>query len=153
MARVCILGVGSAQGDDRLGWLAVEEIQKQQWPGVEARAVTSPSQLLDHLDGCQTLMVVDGCRSGAAPGTLFCFPWPATQLLPGSSPSSHGFAVAEVLRLAEGLGRLPPRVLVFGMEVANCQPEVDMSLQVRQSLPRLLRLIREKLVDGQEPGR
>ncbi len=151
MARVCILGVGSAQGDDRLGWLAVEEIKKQQWPGVKARAVTAPSQLLDYLDGCQTLMVVDGCRSGAAPGTLFCFPWPTTQLLPGGSPSSHGFAVAEVLGLAASLGRLPPQVLVFGMEVANCQPGMDMSLQVRQALPHLLSLMREKL-PRQGPG-
>lgn len=151
MARVCILGVGSAQGDDRLGWEVVKQIQQQQWPGVVARAVTAPSQLLDYLDGCQTLMVVDGCRSGAAPGTLFCFPWPTTQLLPGGWSSSHGLAVVEVLRLAEGLGQLPPQVLVFGMEVANCQPGLEMSPQARQALPQLLSLMREKL-PRQGPG-
>ncbi len=143
--QVCILAVGSAQGDDRLGWEVVEKIRCQHWPGVQARAVAAPSRLLDYLDDCQTLVVVDACRSGAAPGTMFRCAWPAPPVTTPGSPSSHGFDVVEALRLADTLGRLPPRVILVGMEVESCRPEEELSPAVRQALPQLMSLIRQEI--------
>ena len=59
-----VVGVGSPHGDDRVGWRLVEDLAESAGAGVEAVAVTQPLGLLDHLDGCSVLIVVDACRAG-----------------------------------------------------------------------------------------
>ena len=61
---VRVVGVGSPHGDDRVGWRLVEDLAESAGPGVEAVAVAQPLGLLDHLDGCSALIVVDACRAG-----------------------------------------------------------------------------------------
>src|SRR5208282_6898835 len=57
---VRVVGVGSPHGDDRVGWRLVEDLAESAGPGVEAVVVAQPLGLLDYLDGCSALIVVDG---------------------------------------------------------------------------------------------
>ena len=70
------------------------------------------------LDGADEIVLVDAVSSGAPPGTVHSFdasaePLPA--VLFGAS-STHALGLAEAVELARSLGRLPGRVLVYGVE-------------------------------------
>jgi hydrogenase maturation protease len=140
-----VLGVGSQHGDDAAGWRVVEMLRRR--PGLSAQlAVIEPPQLLDHLAGCRRLILVDACRAGRPPGTVIRLQWPDPLLRSQRHRSSHGLAVGDALALAEALGWLPPQVLLWGVEMASCQPAGDLSPEVARALPELERQILQELV-------
>ncbi len=143
-----VVGVGSPHGDDRVGWRLVEDLAESAGPGVEAVAVAQPLGLLDHLDGCSALIVVDACRAGRAPGSVVVLTWPEDRPEFEGSGSTHGLDLAMALEMAVVLGRLPPSVLLFAVEAGACGPVADLSPDLESSLPELDRRLRE-VVEGQ----
>ena len=139
-----VLGVGSPHGDDAAGWRVVEMLRRR--PGLSAQlAIVEPPQLLDHLQGCRRLILVDACRADRTPGTLIRLQWPDELLRSQRRQSSHGLDVGDALALAETLGWLPPQVVFWGVEVSRCQPGEDLSPEVRLALPELERRILQEL--------
>jgi hydrogenase maturation protease len=104
-----VVGVGSPQGDDQVGWRLAEGLAGETGSGLESAVIADPIELLGHLDGCETLIVLDACRTGRPPGTVTCLTWPDSRLEMAGGHSTHGFGVASALALADALGRLPPR--------------------------------------------
>ena len=94
--------------------------------------------LIDRLQRCARLIVVDACRAGAAPGTLFRWSWPQiiNSAARTATVSSHGLGIIEVLRLAEQLDQLPPTV-IFAVEGDYFDVGAPMSEPVHASLDRL----------------
>jgi hydrogenase maturation protease len=142
---VRLLAAGSPHGDDRIGWEVVERLREERLPGVEPVVLAEPLRLLEHLDGCGCLVVVDACRSGAEPGTVVRLAWSEARPATHRAESTHGFGVAEVLALAEALGRLPPRVVLLGVEAQVCGPGAGLSPAVRAALPELRRQVLEEI--------
>ena len=110
-ARV-IIGVGNAaRGDDAAGLIAARRLGGLEHEG-------DPVALLDVWRGADVAVVIDAVSSGADPGTVHRFdatsaPLPAR--LRGST-SSHALGLAEAIELGRTLGRLPGRLLVYGIE-------------------------------------
>jgi hydrogenase maturation protease len=142
MARVTVVGLGSPHGDDQAAWRLVDLLDGT----AETIVLGAPSRLLDHLDGCDKLILVDACRSGHAPGTIHRLSFPEDALGPCTGPSSHGLGVTAVLDLAEALGRLPPSVVLYAVEVQSCEPNQGLSPAVSQALPELCRRVRQELL-------
>jgi hydrogenase maturation protease len=138
---VRIIAVGSSHGDDQAGWRISERLQRKPQPGVDAIAVSDPVCVLDHLEGCAALVLVDACHSGAPAGTIHRLVWPNPQMRAPESASTHGFGVAGVLELAATLGRLPPHVVLLGVEAQACAPAAEMSPSVRRAVPALYRQV------------
>lgn len=136
VANCCIAGVGSPHGDDQIGWRIVDILQKQQLPAQVVR-VRDPMGLLDCCDGCQQLVIVDACSTGALPGTISRLEWPDSRIKTRHRFSTHGISVAGVLELAGNLGRLPERAILFGVEVSRCLPGDEMSRPVAEALVEL----------------
>ena len=118
--KAVVLGVGNAyRGDDAVG-LAVAGRVRERAPGLEVVVCEQePIQLLDAWAGADLALLVDAVSSGAPPGTVHRLdataePVPATVF----RGSTHAFGVAEVVELGRALGRLPGRLLVFGVEGA-----------------------------------
>jgi hydrogenase maturation protease len=132
-----ILAAGSWHGDDRAGWKIVGRLRPDLPPGVEALALADPLELLEHLEGCTHLVLVDACRTGAQPGTIIRLSWPDSELNSAAGSSTHGFGVAAALALAAALGRLPAKVVLLGLEVQDCGPGLALSGPVRAALPKL----------------
>ena len=63
-------------------------------------------------------MLVDAVRSGAAPGTSTASTVADRPLPAGlrSSTSTHAVGIGEAIELARALGRLPRRLVVYGVE-------------------------------------
>ena len=121
-ARV-VIGVGNAyRGDDGVG-LAVAERLRGRVAGRRRRGRRASRSR----PGCSTpgrarrsALVVDAVVSGAGPGTVHRFdasdePLPARVF----RSSTHAFGVGDAIELARALGRLPGRVVVYGVEGAD----------------------------------
>ena len=125
--RVHIVGVGSPFGDDRLGWVAAETLQRSSAvnalePGrIVISILDRPgAMLLAHCYDADHVIVMDAVRSGAVPGTRHRLS--VSDLADSRLPAtSHGFGVAAALELARVLGNLPDRLLLYGIEMdASC---------------------------------
>lgn len=126
-AAVVVAGCGSPHGDDQLGWQVVQLLhQRPQLPAV-AIILRDCTDLIGRLNGCKRLIVVDACQSHSPIGEVKRFRWPDARIAAEPSPSRHGLTIDEVLRLADCLGRLPPMVDVWAVEIGPCATGPTMS--------------------------
>jgi hydrogenase maturation protease len=116
--RVVAVGVGNPYRSDDGAGLAVAERLRETAPEIEVvTCEQEPLRLLDAWSGADLAIVVDAVSSGATPGTVHRFdatsePVPSTVF----RGSTHALGVGDAIELARTLGRLPDRVLVFGIE-------------------------------------
>lgn len=149
-----ILGVGSACGDDCAGWLIVRALraQRKEAPASdwECCELDRPGlALLNWLEGAAEVIIVDAMLSGAPLGQ-----WRELALADLGSlyqPSStHALGVAQALQVANALSALPPRLRVFGVEVADCAIfETGPSPALLAAIPNAVRRLTEALNRGQ----
>jgi hydrogenase maturation protease len=134
--RIHLIGIGTGHGDDAAGLRVAEALAATPLPpGVAVRACARPlPDLLDALEGADAAVIVDAARTGAAPG---CVRRLAREDLALARPaSSHGLGVAQVLQLAEALGRAPARVELLGVEIGLPVPgAVATTPPVRAAIP------------------
>ena len=110
-----------ARGDDGVGLTVARKLQKMQLPGLAvAEFQGDGAALMERWQGAATVVLVDAAASGAAPGTVHRFearagPLPREVLRP---TSTHALGPAEAVELARALGRLPPRLIIYGIEGA-----------------------------------
>ena len=135
-----VAGFGSPHGDDQAGWRVAAMLSRRADLPARVIAVHEPTQVLEALRGCQRLIVVDACQSGRLAGAITRLDWPDRQIAIAHRHSTHGVSVADVLKLAEKLGDLPPRVEIFGIEIA------DRSLG-RDLTPDVVRAVNELAVE------
>ena len=135
-----IIGLGSAHGDDRIGWEVVDRLQAVSIVN-PARASSDPLDLVDIPADCLLLVVVDACHGAGAPGSIDRFAWPDSRLVALIGKSTHGFGLISALRLAETLGKLPRRVVVFTIEAESLEPNTVLSPQVEAAIPEVIALI------------
>lgn len=116
--RTVVLGVGNAyRGDDGVGPVVAKRVRDLSSDLEVVACEQEPTRLLDAWDGADLALVVDAVSSGVAPGTVHRFD--ATELpVPAGvfRGSTHALGVGEVIELGRALGRLPGRVLLYGVE-------------------------------------
>lgn len=162
--RTVVVGIGNSwASDDRVGVEIVRRLQAISPPpavpdnGEAALGQTkrlsyviveqATIDLLDIMTVCDRLIIVDAVISGAPPGTIHQVTWQPNKL---ASPdmartSSHGFGIHQVLELASVLKRLPPQVLLWGVEVASTKPGLRLSPDVAAAVPTIVAQIKAML--------
>jgi len=150
-----VIGVGNAlRGDDAVG-LAVASSLRERVPSgvVVVPCEQEPSRLLDAWQGARAAIVVDAAASGSAPGRIHRFDASEAAVPTGVFRSStHAFGVGDAIELARALGRLPSRVVVYGVEGGAFAPGEGLTPPVRAAvevvagsvLEDLERLMREE---------
>jgi hydrogenase maturation protease len=113
--------------------------------GVTIRQISGDgTALLEAWKGFETTIVVDAMVSGAEAGTLRRF---EIREVLGSQrfhlSSSHALGLEEAVKLAAALGKLPPRLVVFGIEGQNFSAGAPVSEPVLASIGRAARRIAE----------
>lgn len=140
-----VLGIGNAwQGDDAAGLTVAQRIRERVPPGVEVRELEGePVSLVDAWSGAEEVFVVDAVRSGSPPGMVHRIdastgPLPATL----SAASTHTLGVGEAIELARALGRLPARLVLYGIEaesiMAGAELTPSVAAAVDEAVDRLL---------------
>ncbi|SEG49502.1 hydrogenase maturation protease [Marinobacterium lutimaris] len=148
--KLKIIGIGSPNGDDRLGWTVIERLSERlgERKDVELIALDRPGVgLIDYLAGETECWLVDAVKSERkAPG---CYLQPGLdQLLQAGSATtgSHGVGLAEALNLAGTLGLLPQRLELHGITIGTTNiVGQDLSLAVNTGVNRLVERFLERL--------
>ncbi|MER6532967.1 hydrogenase maturation protease [Streptomyces sp900105755] len=138
--RVVVVGVGNPlRGDDGVGPAAVEALRGRV-PDDTVLAVSDgePARLLDLWRDATTVIVVEALRTHPArPGELHTLTPAEAAGHARATASTHTFGLGACLALAEALGRMPPRLVVHAVEVADVELGEPLSDPVRSALPEL----------------
>jgi hydrogenase maturation protease len=151
MTIVRILGIGSPFGDDRFGWEVIQSLRKgnllARFPAapVVAECCDRPgTRVIPLLANTEVGILVDAMRGESAPGTIRRLTVDDIESAP-DAVSCHGFGLGAALALARTLGTLPPRLVVFGVELARAGPGDGLSASVRAAIPRAVKLVLEEI--------
>jgi hydrogenase maturation protease len=113
-----IVGLGNAlRGDDAVGLVVVRRLRELLPAADVIERSGEPADLLETLgDGVEAVVLVDAVSSGAPPGEVHRLDASEVALPFAASASTHGLGLAETIELGRALGRLPARLLVYGIE-------------------------------------
>jgi hydrogenase maturation protease len=147
IARIAIIGIGNRyRKDDGAGLAAAQELRKLNLPHALVVETTGDGAALMELwKEADAVIVVDAMVSGAAPGAVYRFDANAGSL-PAcfSGISSHTFGLAEAIELARVLGSLPPKLLVYGIEIQKAGMGTGLTAAVGQAVCQAVELIRNE---------
>jgi|688.fasta_scaffold00492_32 hydrogenase maturation protease len=132
-----IVGIGSFQGDDQVGWSIVERLKHRGNFVANFKLIAKPLDLLDILDTCVELILIDAA-SGFDNDEIKFWKWPTTDLLSSISRGTHGYGLVEALRLAEELQLLPSDVTIIGIPVKTCGALQPISSQDLASMEKIV---------------
>jgi hydrogenase maturation protease len=131
---VNVVGLGNEwRSDDGVGPVVARRLGGRVLNG-------EPIGLVEALDGLDEVVLVDAVSSGAPAGTLHVFdaslePLPVPLF---GAQSTHTLGLAEAVELARSLGRLPARVLVYGIEGADFAFGNELSPEVEAAAGRVV---------------
>jgi hydrogenase maturation protease len=138
--KTVVIGIGNAmRGDDGAGVAVAERLG-----GVACEE--EPSRLIEAWEGADAAILVDTVVSGAPAGTLHRFD-ASEERIPAHAlrSSTHAIGLAETIELARALGKLPPRVIVHGIEGASFEAGAPLTPEVAAAVERLAALIEEEI--------
>jgi hydrogenase maturation protease len=144
-----VIGVGNPwRGDDAAGLAVARLLRGTVSPEVDVlEREGEPTGLVDAWEGADAVWLVDAVVSGATPGTVHRLDASA-QALPAelASASTHHLGIAEAVELARALGRLPARVVFYGIEAAGAEPGNELSPEVEAAVEQVAAALREEVV-------
>lgn len=142
MSTTRIVGIGNAdRGDDAVGPAVIAMLAQAPPEGVVLH--TARADMLTLIDTWQAddqVFLVDAVAAAGSPGRVIRIDVSRETVASGldSFVSSHGFSLAGAIELARALGRLPRRLMVYGIEGAGFDPGAPLSPPVSRALPRLV---------------
>ncbi|HEY3268727.1 MAG TPA: hydrogenase maturation protease [Armatimonadota bacterium] len=141
-----VIGVGNpCRGDDAAGLLVVERLDAGS-SGLRALRHTGDGVgLIEAWGDAETVILVDAVVSGAPPGTIHRLSDAGEVPRRWFAHSTHLFGIAEAIGLARVLGRLPARVLVFGIEGRTFKAGAPMTPKVAKAAEDLARELPARL--------
>lgn len=130
--RALVIGVGNAyRSDDGAGLAVAGQVRAAGLPGVTVTEFEGePVSLIGAWDGAPAVYLADAVSSGGEPGTVYRFDAAAgLPPAPLRHRGTHAFSLADVVELGRVLGRLPARLIAFGIEGAEFSAGTGMSPQ------------------------
>lgn len=147
--RLLVIGAGNElRRDDAAGLEAARRLCG--FPGVEVREARGDmTSLADLWDAADRVVVVDAARSGAVPGSVHRFD-ATSDALPAAfgHGSTHALGVADAIELARALGRLPSKLIVYGIEGEDFSAGEGMSDAVAAAVDEAAIRIAEEIPDA-----
>jgi hydrogenase maturation protease len=154
-----IIGLGNPlRGDDAVGHRVIEALGDQVPEGTAVRRCEGDPLGLLHLaewDEADRIILVDAVRSGRPPGTIHHVVLDGYDLPARPLTSGHGIDIGDVVRLAARLHRLPRRVVLIGVEVAELGLGTVPAPATEAAVQRVLGILRAELwgeVAGEPPA-
>jgi len=131
--RVVIIGVGNEyRRDDGVGPQVVARLLDRVPRGVElVVSEGEPADMLEAWEGASLAVVIDAVRAvPSVPGRLHRLVLNATDAVPATAVSSHGLGLEAAAALGAALDRLPARLIVHAVEVADTTQGVGLTPEV-----------------------
>lgn len=144
-----IIGLGNLQrGDDAVGLLVAEQLSERNLPNVKVLCSSGEAtDLLDKIPCCGLLILVDAMAQVSRRGRIRRMdtsirPLPVDVF---AQYSTHGMGLSEAVEMARALGRLPPRVIVYGVEGRHFEVGSELSAELETSIKCLVQQITDEL--------
>lgn len=140
---VLVVGLGQPErGDDGIGPAVAGQVGSLGLPDVRVVERAEPAGLLDTWAGARLVVVADAVRSGRPPGTVQVLHAAHGPLLAwAGAASTHALGLAEAVELGRALGRLPPDLVIVGIEAGRLDPGDPMSAPVTAAIETAARTI------------
>ncbi len=109
-------------------------------------------ELLECLDGQEAGILIDAAAPAGRPGMVRTFVWPSPELAAVLPWSTHGLGLVDALHLAESLGRIPRKLLVYTIEASDISPGATPSSEVISQLDAVLEAVsRQAAIEVSNP--
>lgn len=147
-----VIGIGDAyRHDDGVGLIVAKRLRDLRPRAVDfVESDGEPTGLIDAWDGAPLAIVIDAVDAGAGgvPGRIYRLGLhhPALSGGGGGPAGSHGVPLGDAVALARALDRMPRRMLLFGVQVADVSQGVGLSPQVEWAAGLVVEEIAELLV-------
>ncbi len=145
---VLVIGIGNRfRRDDGVGPVVADRLAGH---GIETVELSGDgTELMEAWAGGDHVILVDAARSGAVAGTVHHLNANSSEIPSGLFHySSHQFSVAEAIEMARILGRLPPRMVVYGIEGKDFSYGEELSPEVSGALDAVTQAILSEVDTG-----
>ena len=142
-SMVKIIGLGNRlRGDDAIGPVVIDELKRWNISGFELIDAGADAFLvLEHLMQSEPVVIVDCAKMNSVPGEVRIVDSPALDsAVTEGAISLHGYSLAEVFRLAQNTGEIPP-CSVIGVEPFKIEFNTGLSGIVEEKIPRIIEMI------------
>jgi hydrogenase maturation protease len=155
MGKVTVVGVGNEmRQDDGVGLLVARRLKGMVPPGVRVVECSGETmELMDCWEGSEVVIIVDALYGEAGPGTVYRFDVIDNHPVPDRffTYSTHDINVSQTLELARALKRLPPRVIMYGIEACSFEHGAEMSPEVADAAESVIHSVLD-YVEGLVPA-
>ena len=146
--RALVIGVGNAyRSDDAVGLIVAHRLRTLASNHVTVLEQSGEgTHLMEAWKDSETVILLDAVFSGAKAGTIHRFD-ARLQRVPRDffRYSTHAFGVSDAIELARALDRLPPRLVVYGIEGKSFEVGTQLSLEVEKATQELTELLLQEL--------
>ncbi|WP_225753861.1 hydrogenase maturation protease [Actinotalea sp. Marseille-Q4924] len=146
-----VVGLGSRdRGDDGVGPAVAAAVAALGVPGLRVVVHEDPTCLVEVWGDAETVVVVDAVRSGAPPGTVHVLDATAGTLADRAwartgRGGTHAFGLAAAVELARALRRLPPRLVLVGVEASSFGHGEPLGPEVADAVAHAVRTVTDLL--------
>ena len=147
-ARILVIGIGNEyRSDDAVGLVVVRRLRQLSLGNITVIEESGEgTDLIESWKGADTVIIVDAASSGAKPGTIHRIDARAQRIPTGLLRySTHAFSVGEAVELARAMNRLPPRMVVYGIEGERFDEGTALSRAVQGSVDSVVDLVLKQL--------
>jgi hydrogenase maturation protease len=155
MSEVTVVGVGNEmRQDDGVGLLVARRLKRMVPRGVRVVECGGEAlELMECWEGSEVAVIVDALYGDADVGTVHRFDLGQGHPVPDRffTYSTHDISVSQALELARVLGRLPRRVVLYGIEACSFEHGAEMTPEVADAAESVIHSVLE-LIDGLVPA-
>jgi len=91
------------------------------------------------------LIVIDAVKGKMSPGTIYQLGLNDLMPTKKASISLHDLGLLEALDMAKKIGKSPRSVVIFGIEPKEIDWGMELTPEINQKLPEIIRLVTEKI--------
>jgi hydrogenase maturation protease len=138
-----IIGVGNVlRRDDGIGPTIIKELAKLNLTNVDLQdGGTDGLALLDYLPNYSQAIIIDAVNMGMLPTTVKIFTPEKVRInIKSDALSTHGFGLAEVIKLMEQLD-IKIKLIIIGIEPKDISFGENLSAEIQEKIPEILELI------------
>ena len=155
---ILVAGVGNElKGDDALALYVIRLLEDKGLPkNVKTRWYgTSIIDLLYDIENVDCLIIIDAVDQGMRPGDIFIKDITEEDIIEVKSENSyllfsmsyHEFDVESLLAILKALNKLPPKIVIAGIQPKDTSVKMEISPEVKASISILENMIREKIMN------
>jgi hydrogenase maturation protease len=156
MPRTLIAGIGNIFfGDDGFGVEVARRLAAEPLPSEVKLAdygIRGMHLAYDLLDGAyESAILVDATPRGGAPGTVYLIEPDLDAGAGAQAADAHAMTPDAVFAMLRSLGGTKARIRIVGCEPASVEEGIGLSPPVSEAVGEAVRLIRDQIMQPQEP--